>query len=171
MMRCMKVAMVLAGGTAAALVWAATASAATITVAPTTASPGSAVVISGDVLANGQPGCPAGDAVTLISGAFVGHGEFAGQPAVEATTTAQGTYSTSVTLATSLAPGTYEISGRCGGGNLGVTAALTVAGLAPTGPGIGGHSPESVAVVAASLLLIGTATCGAVARPRRATHS
>ena len=65
--------------------------------------------------------------VTLISPAFEGLGEFAGVGATTATADASGNFSTTVTLSPSVAPGTYDISGRCGGGNLGVSASLTIA--------------------------------------------
>ena len=65
--------------------------------------------------------------VTLISPAFAGLGEFAGVGATTATADASGNFTTTVTLSPSVAPGTYDITGRCGGGNLGVGATLTVA--------------------------------------------
>jgi hypothetical protein len=64
--------------------------------------------------------------VTLISPAFEGLGEFAGVGATTAQADAAGNFSTTVTLSSSVAPGAYDISGRCGGGNFGVTATLTV---------------------------------------------
>ena len=108
------------------LLWAAPAAAATITVSPSSVAAGGQVTVSGDVLANGQPGCTVPGQVTLISPAFVGLGEFAGTPATTAQADAAGSFSTTVTLSPSVNPGTYDISGRCGGGNLGVSATLTV---------------------------------------------
>jgi len=78
------------------------------------------------LLANGQPGCSVPGDVTLISGAFEGLGEFAGVGATTAQADASGNFSTTVALSTSVAAGTYDVSARCGGGNLGVTASLTV---------------------------------------------
>jgi len=106
---------------------AASAVAATITVTPSTVAAGGQVTLSGDVLANGSPGCAVPGEVTLISPAFEGLGEFAGVGATTATADASGNFSTTVTLSPSVAPGTYDISGRCGGGNLGVSASLTIA--------------------------------------------
>ena len=106
--------------------WTSTASAATISVSPASVAPGAQVTVSGDVLANGQPGCSVPGAVTLISPAFEGLGEFAGVGATTAQADAAGNFSTTVTLSSSVAPGSYDISARCGGGNLGVTATLTV---------------------------------------------
>ncbi len=106
---------------------AASAVAATITVNPSTVPAGGQVTVSGDVLANGSPGCAVPGDVTLISPAFAGLGEFAGVGATTATADASGNFTTTVTLSPSVAPGTYDITGRCGGGNLGVSASLTVA--------------------------------------------
>jgi hypothetical protein len=106
--------------------WSTSAAAAAINVSPSTVETGGQVTISGDVLANGQPGCTVPGAVTLISPAFTGLEEFAGTGATTAQADAAGNFSTTVTLSASVGPGTYDISGRCGGGNLGVTGTLTV---------------------------------------------
>ena len=105
---------------------AAPASAATITVSPSSVAVGGQVTVSGDVLANGTPGCQVPGDVTLISEAFNGLGEFAGVGAVTAPADASGNFTVTVTLPATTAAGTYDISGRCGGGNLGVSATLTV---------------------------------------------
>jgi hypothetical protein len=74
-------------------------------------------------------GCQAGDSVTLISRAFPKKHEFAGVPAVFALVHADGSYSKRVRIPRSKAPKRYTVSGRCGGGNLGVSRKLRV--LAP----------------------------------------
>ena len=108
---------------------------ATINVSPTAVTAGGSVHLSGDVLAGGgTPGCGVPGTVTLISDAFAGLGEFAGVGAVDLPVDATGHFDSTVTLDGSVAAGTYTIGGRCGGGNLGVEATLTVGGLAPTGP-------------------------------------
>jgi hypothetical protein len=112
--------------------WASPASAATLNVSPTTVSTGGQVTVSGDVLVNGQAGCTVPGTVTLISAAFTGLGEFAGTGATTTQADAAGSFSTTVTLDPSVGPGTYDISARCGGGNLGVTATLTVVTAAVT---------------------------------------
>jgi hypothetical protein len=114
--------------------WASPASAATLAVSPTTVPTGGQVTVSGDVLNNGQAGCTVPGPVTLISAAFTGLGEFAGTGATTAQADAGGSFSTTVTLDASVGPGTYDISARCGGGNLGVTATLTVVTAAVTAP-------------------------------------
>ncbi len=113
---------------------AASAVAATIDVNPATVATGGQVTVSGDVLANGTPGCTVPGDVTLISDAFAGLGEFAGTGATTATADASGNFTTTVTLSAAVAPGTYTVTGRCGGGNLGVSASLTVAATPVTIP-------------------------------------
>ena len=115
---------------------AALASAASITVSPTTVPIGGTVTVSGDVLApGGQPGCQLPGTVILLSGAFAGQGSFMNQD-VETTAGADGTFSVQAHILASVAPGTYTITGRCGGGNLGVQASLVVTPALPaTGSG------------------------------------
>ena len=101
------------------LTWSTPASAATINVSPSTVAVGGQVTVSGDVLANGQPGCEVPGDVTLNSTAFQGG-------AITAPADSSGSFSVTATLPATTGPGTYEITGRCGGGNLGVSATLTV---------------------------------------------
>jgi hypothetical protein len=92
-----------------------------ISVSPGLVHAGEVVHIYGAV-----PGCLAGNQVTLISKAFSAVHEFAGVPAVFAAVGTDGTYSVWTQIPASRQPGTYQITGRCGGGNLGVTASLQV---------------------------------------------
>jgi hypothetical protein len=94
---------------------------ASIHVSPGTVSAGGRVSLSGSAR-----GCPSGDRVTLLSRAFSHRHEFAGVPAVYARVRRDGTYGHPVRIPASTAPGRYSITGRCGGGNLGVTAHLRV---------------------------------------------
>src|SRR5262245_56180658 len=110
------------------IAFAGSASATSIVVSRTTVATGETVVVSGDTIVNGSH-CATGDDVTLISNAFVGHAEFAGEGAVSTPVDATGHFSVSVTINAAVAPGTYTITGRCGGGNLGVEATLVVTGL------------------------------------------
>jgi len=164
----MRKALTVAAFTIATLcLFAGPASAASINVTPSTTTPGGTVTISGDVLVNGKAGCGLPGTVTLISNAFRGLGEFAGEGAVFATADATGHYTKSVTLSSTVAPGTYTITGRCGGGNLGVQATLTVShALARTGGGVGPLSSSDLALAAAGLLVVGGAGT-AYARRRR----
>ncbi len=112
------------------------AAAATIMASPPAVTTSGIVTLSGDTSV-GASHCAAGDTVTLISDAFTGIAEFAGVGAVTTPVDANGKFSTTVTLRSAVRPGTYTISGRCGGGNLGVTATLTVTGLPRTGASFG----------------------------------
>jgi hypothetical protein len=71
-------------------------------------------------------GCARGDTVTLISRAFSHRHDFAGLPAIYALARSDGTYSKRTRIPRRRAPGRYRISGRCGGGNLGVSAHIRV---------------------------------------------
>jgi hypothetical protein len=64
--------------------------------------------------------------VTLISNAFSRRHQFAGVPAISAPVRAHGAYSVRTRIPAARRPGVYTISGRCGGGNLGVQARLRV---------------------------------------------
>ena len=104
--------------TGAALVVAAAAS---LAVHPASLYTGEAVRVSGSAA-----GCPAGDQITLISPAFSRRHEFAGQPAIFAMVRSGGRFSARTRIPSGRRPGRYTVSGRCGGGNLGVTARLRV---------------------------------------------
>jgi hypothetical protein len=138
-------------------VTASPAFAASIVVSPTAVQTSGTVTVSGDVLVNGTRGCAAGDDVTLISNAFAGISEFAGQGAVVLPVDATGHFSSSVTLKPAVVPGTYTITGRCGGGNLGVNATLTVTGLPRTGASFGPFSVAEVAAAAIAVCALGLA--------------
>ena len=93
----------------------------TIKVSPGTVRAGQIVRVYGVV-----PGCPGGNEVTLISAAFSHAHDFAGLPAVFAHVGAHDAYSVRTRIPAARRPGKYQITGRCGGGNLGVTASLRV---------------------------------------------
>jgi hypothetical protein len=130
---------------------AAPASAATIAVSPTSVQTSGTVTVSGDVLVNGTRNCAVGDDVTLISNAFAGFSEFAGEGALVLPVDSTGHFTSTVALKPSVPAGAYTITGRCGGGNLGVSATLTVTGLPRTGASFG---PLSVAQVSAMCLML-----------------
>jgi hypothetical protein len=91
---------------------------ATIHVTPKTVVAGKQVRVHGIVAA-----CPV---VTLLSRAFGrSGGEFAGVPKVDAAVK-HAHYSVKVRIPATKKPGTYDITGRCAGGNLGDDAHLTV---------------------------------------------
>lgn len=70
--------------------------------------------------------CPVNDTVTLISRAFGHRHEFAGEPAIFAKVGPAGRYSVTTEIPAMRAASVYTITGRCGGGNLGVLARLHV---------------------------------------------
>jgi hypothetical protein len=90
----------------------------TLTLDPGTLPAGTAVHISGYA-----PGC---GGVTILSSAFPGPQEFAGVHAVTAASTADHHFSATVTLPTSTPPGSYPVTVRACGGNLGVELTLRV---------------------------------------------
>jgi hypothetical protein len=87
-----------------------------------------AAVHRGDyVLISGSAGsCPVGDTVVLISRGLPRIHEFAGVPAVWARARAHGRFSVRARIPPAKPPGRYAVTARCGGGNLGVLARLTV---------------------------------------------
>ena len=95
----------------------------TIKVSPGAVQAGEIVRVYGVV-----PGCGAGSEVTLISPAFSHQHDFAGLPAISASVGAHSAYSVRTRIPAARAAGTYHITGRCGGGNLGVSASLRVSG-------------------------------------------
>jgi hypothetical protein len=105
----------------AALAVPALASGPTIVASPNPVHRGKLVRVHGVV-----PGCPRGDQVTLLSRAFKHTHEFAGVPAVFAHVGAGAAYSVSTRIPATRKPGRYSITGRCGGGNLGVSRTLRV---------------------------------------------
>jgi hypothetical protein len=97
------------------------AAAPTIRVSPSSLRAGQIVRVYGVV-----PGCPRGEKVTLTSQAFAGAQRYAGVPAITATVGTGARYSVRTRIPSTRRPGTYRIGGRCGGGNLGVSATLRV---------------------------------------------
>ncbi|HEU4978262.1 MAG TPA: hypothetical protein VFT42_05165 [Solirubrobacteraceae bacterium] len=106
---------------AAALAAPAGAAAPRIALSPTSVHRGQVVRVHGVI-----HGCPAGDTVTLLSKAFSHRHEFAGVPAVFARVGASGAYSVRTRIPARRRPGSYHVTGRCGGGNLGVAPLLRV---------------------------------------------
>lgn len=92
-----------------------------IKVAPTRVTAGHNVVVSGSA----GKSCSK-EQLTLISHAFSTKHEFAGVPAVYVKTSTAGTFSITTTIPKSRKAGSYSVGGRCGGGNLGVSATLKV---------------------------------------------
>ena len=91
-------------------------------VSPRSVHRGTTVIVSGVA-----GGCTAGDRVTVISRAFAATQTFAGVPAVYAPVGSAGRFSTRARIPATRRSGTYVVTARCGGGNLGVSAHLRVA--------------------------------------------
>lgn len=89
--------------------------------APNPVKAGHTVAIKGSA-----DGCGVGDTVTIISRAFSAKHTFAGVPAVLTTVRAGGSFHTSTTIPSGKRAGVYTVTGRCGGGNLGVLVHLHV---------------------------------------------
>jgi hypothetical protein len=118
----MRKATFAAGTAVAALALAGTVAAAvSLTVAPASVHRGHRVIIRGNA-----GDCPAGDAVTIISRAFAHTQDFAGQPAVFALVRSGGKFGIRPRIPSTKAVGSYSVSARCGGGNLGVSATIHV---------------------------------------------
>lgn len=129
----------------------ATAAAATLHVTPHTVPAGGSVQVSGT--------CESHTTGFAISPAFVHDAshDFAGVGAVPFTTNAGGAFSVTAQVAAATAPGTYSVTARCGGGNLGISASLTVTAAVPTAvpAGSGGLAATDRASRSQSLLLGG----------------
>jgi hypothetical protein len=94
--------------------------AATLHVTPTTVPAGGSVDVTGS--------CEPSTAGFAISHAFLHDAthDFAGVGAAAFTTTAAGSFSVAAAIPASIPPGSYDVTARCGGGNLGITVTLTV---------------------------------------------
>jgi len=92
-----------------------------LAVTPSTVQRGAAVLVHGVA-----GGCTSGDTVTILSHAFAATHEFASVPAVYAQVGSAGRFSVKTRIPATRAPGRYWMTARCGGGNLGVQATLTV---------------------------------------------
>jgi hypothetical protein len=94
----------------------------TLHVSPNPAAAGDTVTLSGSI----SPISDCAGGLTLVSEGFVHTHDFAGLPAVFADVTPGGAFTATTMVPRSKAAGSYRITGRCGGGNLGVSATLAV---------------------------------------------
>jgi hypothetical protein len=143
------------------------ARAASIAVNPSTVVGGMTVTLFGDVLANGKPACAVPGTVTLISAAFPGNQFGPGQGAVDLAVDETGHYSGHAVVNPSAGAGTYSISARCGGGNLGITTSITVTQLPRTGGSLGPLSYPQTTALAFGLIFVGAIAVGAAHRSRK----
>lgn len=133
-----------------------------INVAPSSVPAGGTVTVSGSV----GNGCTHGDQVTLISGAFGNAHEFAGVPAVFATSDSAGNFSVGAPIPADRNPGNYSVSARCGGGRFGdaqvnVVAAGTSSGTLPRT----GFAPWLLAALGLAFALAGISLRRGLADP------
>lgn len=111
----------------------ASALTASLTVEPGTVAAGGSVTVSGR--------CEANSSGFVLSPAFLHDAthDFAGVGAVSFNSNASGAFSGTALVPASTAAGRYTVTARCGGGNLGVSATLTVTAAAG-----GGSVPTAV---------------------------
>jgi type 1 fimbria pilin len=103
-----------------------------VTVTPSEIGPGGTVHVSGSV---STQSCPTSDSVTVTGESSLFPPDGFGPSAQR---DAQGRFSLDYTVPTSTIPARYQIGLRCGGGNVGVAAVLTVttpSGAPQTGAG------------------------------------
>ena len=116
----MRTSLAVAGTAVAALVVAASVGAAGSTLR---ATPG--LVQAGQTVTFTGSGCRAGETVILISKLFPGHG-YGAAGDITAKAAANQTFRRAFAVRTTTAAGTYTVTARCGGGNLGVVARVQV---------------------------------------------
>jgi hypothetical protein len=90
-----------------------------LAVRPHTAAPGQTIHVTGTAGT-----CAPGSAIVAISAAFPGHAY--GEGAITGTVRSDHTFSIRGRVSRKAAPGRYDVSARCGGGNLGAGAHLRV---------------------------------------------
>jgi hypothetical protein len=114
-------------GAALAVPASAQAATAKLSVSPKTTAPGTVVHVSGS--------CEANTSGSAISTAFLHDAshDFAGVGAAPFSTNASGAFSVDARVSSTIKPGSYGVTARCGGGNLGIEVTLRVSGSAPSG--------------------------------------
>jgi type 1 fimbria pilin len=137
-----------------------------ISVSPSTIAPGGTIHVSGTV---DPSACTTSDAATLtgLDGLFPPDGF-----GPSAQRDAQGAFSLDYTVPTTTPAGDYRIGVRCGGGNVGVFATLTVAG-APIGGAATGAGGAAGSALPWTVVGLGSLTLAAllVAVRRRSARS
>jgi ABC-type phosphate transport system substrate-binding protein len=111
----------IAAAAATLSVTVAAAAPPSLSASPATVRAGHTVKIKGSA-----DGCTVGNTVYVLSRAFARTHEFAGVPAVLAKVRPGGSFQATTRIPRARRPGRYGVTARCGGGNLGVAAHLTV---------------------------------------------
>jgi hypothetical protein len=129
-------------------------------VSPQSVTAGGTVTVSGWLPP--APGSACASGVTLLSNAFVHTHDFADVPAIAAAVKPDGTFSVTTRIPRSKAAGTYDISGRCGGGTIGASATLRVRAAPPatTTPAPASPAPSVTQPRAPTPALVGSAVAG-----------
>ena len=126
---------------------------ATLHVVPASEPAGGSVQVTGV--------CEPNSAGFAISHAFLHDAahDFAGVGAAPFRTNGSGAFSATASIPASIPPGSYEVTARCGGGNLGITVGLTVtsASTPPTAvpAGTGGDAAATSSMTERGQLLLG----------------
>ena len=117
---------------------AVAATSASIQVSPASQQAGGSVRVTGT--------CEANTSGFALSHAFLHDSthDFAGVGAAPFTTNATGSFAVTAQIPGSTPAGTYTVSARCGGGNIGVTASLVVTAAAMTPPSHATTPPTQV---------------------------
>jgi hypothetical protein len=154
-----RICLLVLGPLALVLLGAAPAWAATLTVSPTTVARGQQVTVTGT--------CEPNTSGVASSTAFLHDAthDFAGAGAAPFTTDTTGAFHATALVPASTQAGTYHVTARCGGGNLGVVATLTVVAkprLASTGV------PTRMAGTLGGLLVAAGCALAVIARRRPA---
>jgi LPXTG-motif cell wall-anchored protein len=141
---CAALAVVVAGVVGLSSV--AGAATASIAISPASVPQGGQVSMGGT--------CDANTSGFLLSQAFIGHTEFAGVPAVAFTTNSAGRFFVTFHINKAVTPAVYSVTGRCGGGNMGITVHVKVTAATESLPTTGSSSSLLVGA-AVSFLLAG----------------
>jgi hypothetical protein len=128
---------------------AASSASASLSVSATRVSQGGAVTVSGR--------CEPNTSGVVISRAFLHNAthDFAGVGAVSFTTGTSGRFQVVASIPDTRAVGTYTVTARCGGGNLGISRSLTVVAFSLPRTGSGPVLPATALGLA--LLAVGSA--------------
>lgn len=132
-------------------------------VAPAVAAPSASIQVSpssqaagGSVRVSGT--CEANTSGFALSHAFLHDAthDFAGVGAAPFTTNGTGAFAVTAQIPASIPTGTYTVSARCGGGNIGVTANLVVTAAATTTPTAQATTPPTQATTPPTQVPAGT---------------
>jgi hypothetical protein len=140
---------------------------ATLQVSPASVTAGDTVTVSGS-LGPDEAGSECASRLLLLSRAFDDAEDFAGVPMVVAAVKPDGAFAATTRIPRSRAAGSYTISGRCGGGNIGASATLEVR-AAPTPTTTPAPTPPATASPVTQPAAAAPADAGPGTQPAAAT--